>query len=44
MNYFGIIVAFLQLCAGIEAAYHTDWQRAIIYIGFAIGSTAIAWK
>ena len=44
MNYFGLIVAALQLCASVESAMRTDWQRCIIYFGFAIGSAAIAWK
>lgn len=44
MNWFGMIVAGLQLCASAEGAYRGDWRRAVIYIGFSIGSAAIAWK
>lgn len=42
MNKFGMAVAVLQLCACIEAAISKDWNRAIIYIGFAIGSAGVA--
>jgi hypothetical protein len=44
MNWFGLIVAGLQVCAAIESAYSKDWQRMLIYIGFAVGSAAVAWK
>jgi len=44
MNWFGLVVAGLQLCACVEGAYRGDWRRAVIYFGFAIGSAAIAWK
>lgn len=44
MSWFGLAVAFLQFCACVECVVDKDWQRAVIYLGFVIGSTAIAWK
>jgi hypothetical protein len=44
MNYFGLIVAALQVCAALEGAYSHDWQKAVVYGAFAVGSAAIAWK
>lgn len=44
MNYFGLIVAALQLCAALEACWCHEWNKTLIYIGFSIGSAAVAWK
>lgn len=44
MNWFGLIVAGLQVCAAVEGFVTHDWRRALIYCGFALGSAAIAWK
>ena len=44
MSRFGMLVAVLQLCAAFEAAFRRDWQRTIIYVGFSIGSAAVAWR
>ncbi len=44
MNYFGMLVAGLQLCAVAESLWRHDWNKAIIFIGFSVGSAAVAWK
>ena len=44
MNWFGLVVAGLQVCAMVESAMSHDWKRAIVYCGFSIGSAALAWK
>ena len=44
MNAFGLLVAALQLCACAESAFRRDWRTAVVYLGFAIGSAAIAWR
>ena len=43
MNKFGIFVAVIQLLACAEALVHSNWQQAIIYFGFSIGSAGVAW-
>ena len=42
MNKLGMLVAVIQVGACIEAMISKDWQRAIIYAGFAIGSAGVA--
>lgn len=44
MNACGMLVAMLQLCAFTEACVRRDWRQAVTYLGFAIGSVAIAWR
>ena len=44
MNWFGLVVAVLQVCAALEAAYRHDWRNAVVYGGFSVGSAAIAWR
>jgi len=44
MNKFGIFVAIIQLLACGEALLHENWQQAIIYAGFAVGSAGVAWR
>ncbi len=44
MNWFGVMVAGLQVCAAAEAAIAHEWNRALIYLFFAMASTAVAWK
>ncbi len=43
MNWFGILVAVLQLCAAAEGAWSHEWQTAITYAAFSVASAAIAW-
>jgi hypothetical protein len=42
MNKLGMLVAVIQLGACVEAIASKDWQRAIIFAGFAIGSSGVA--
>ena len=44
MNRAGLLVAVLQACAAAEAAWARDWQRAIIWAAFAVGSAGVAWR
>jgi len=44
VNKFGLIVAIIQLFACAEAIFRGNWQQAIIYAGFAVGSAGVAWK
>lgn len=42
VNKFGMVVAVLQLFACTEAVISKDWNRAMIYAGFAVGSAGVA--
>lgn len=42
MSRFGMLVAVLQFLAMLEALYHQDWRRAMIFAGFAVGSAGVA--
>ena len=44
MNTFGILVSVLQLAACAESCARRDWRQAVTFLGFAIGSAAIAWR
>jgi len=38
-----MIVAVLQALACVEAIYHKNWQMAVVFAGFAVGSAGVSW-